>query len=215
MSFKEKCPTCGTQCDVTWQGLELVENTGDETLASKSYKPEHDPEFLMNTLHMDQTGLAAGLATVNKIVQQYQWVTEGRGPYAWNDEKYKEEMGNMLTNIGDAATKALNNSGALAHSVCCQRSVRTVTMEDIGYIKKDVADKELMAEREKYHKTFLDLGARLGDAIQALTNLVELKNMKDEIENPSTSTGRIIELQKEYENRKPLAWALARKITGK
>lgn len=35
----EKCPTCGTECNIEWYGLELVENTGDETLASKSYTP--------------------------------------------------------------------------------------------------------------------------------------------------------------------------------
>ena len=35
----EPCPTCGTLCQITWAGLELVENTGDETLATKCYNP--------------------------------------------------------------------------------------------------------------------------------------------------------------------------------
>ncbi len=39
-SFKENCPTCGTLCSVEWKGLDLVENTGDETLASKQYTPQ-------------------------------------------------------------------------------------------------------------------------------------------------------------------------------
>lgn len=33
-----QCPTCGAPCKKQWHGLELVELTGDETLASKSYK---------------------------------------------------------------------------------------------------------------------------------------------------------------------------------
>jgi hypothetical protein len=37
--FKENCPTCRTECLAQWYGLELVENTGDETLASKGYEP--------------------------------------------------------------------------------------------------------------------------------------------------------------------------------
>lgn len=35
----ELCPTCGTLCNVTLFGLELVGNTGDETLATKNYIP--------------------------------------------------------------------------------------------------------------------------------------------------------------------------------
>lgn len=31
------CPECGGPCTMTWSGLELVENTGDETLATKHY----------------------------------------------------------------------------------------------------------------------------------------------------------------------------------
>ena len=34
------CPTCGTLCNITWSGLDLVENTGDETLATKNYTPD-------------------------------------------------------------------------------------------------------------------------------------------------------------------------------
>jgi hypothetical protein len=41
--MKEKCPTCGTLCEVKWHGLDLVAESGDETLASKSYKPYELP----------------------------------------------------------------------------------------------------------------------------------------------------------------------------
>lgn len=32
-----KCPECGGPCTMEWSGLDLVANTGDETLASKYY----------------------------------------------------------------------------------------------------------------------------------------------------------------------------------
>jgi hypothetical protein len=52
-TFTANCPTCGTICNVQWHGLDLVENTGDETLASKSYtpvqpEPEPIPEWILN-----------------------------------------------------------------------------------------------------------------------------------------------------------------------
>lgn len=34
----DKCPTCGAPATFEWQGLELVAESGDETLASKVYK---------------------------------------------------------------------------------------------------------------------------------------------------------------------------------
>lgn len=33
-----KCPTCGGDAVFSWSGLDLVANTGDETLASKTYE---------------------------------------------------------------------------------------------------------------------------------------------------------------------------------
>lgn len=34
----EKCPTCGAPAKMTWSGLDLVAETGDETLAQKHYE---------------------------------------------------------------------------------------------------------------------------------------------------------------------------------
>ena len=48
----EKCPCCGTQCEVKWYGLELVAESGDETLASKSYKPVEVSDNDMIKLYM-------------------------------------------------------------------------------------------------------------------------------------------------------------------
>lgn len=33
------CPTCGTPCEIHWSGLEFVEASGDETLATKHHVP--------------------------------------------------------------------------------------------------------------------------------------------------------------------------------
>jgi hypothetical protein len=38
MNNIEKCPTCGAPAKMTWSGLDLVAESGDETLASKHYE---------------------------------------------------------------------------------------------------------------------------------------------------------------------------------
>lgn len=45
-STGEQCPTCGTKCRIEWSGLDLVANSGDETLATKTYIPlvESEPK---------------------------------------------------------------------------------------------------------------------------------------------------------------------------
>jgi hypothetical protein len=35
----EKCPTCGQLCTISWAGLELVVESGDERAATKFYHP--------------------------------------------------------------------------------------------------------------------------------------------------------------------------------
>ena len=37
-SNRALCPECGAPCTLSWSGLDLVENTGDETLATKHYE---------------------------------------------------------------------------------------------------------------------------------------------------------------------------------
>lgn len=39
------CPTCSAPCKISWSGLELVANTGDESLASKHYHFDQSVSF--------------------------------------------------------------------------------------------------------------------------------------------------------------------------
>lgn len=113
-------------------------------------------ELLKATLHIDQTGLAKGLAAVNKLVDSYWWVTEGRGPYKWNDDRYKDEMRIMLEGVSGIATKALNSSATIAHSICCRKEMREATIDDIGYVKKEWADKEIERLKALLQKSIVE-----------------------------------------------------------
>src|SRR5687768_8162932 len=79
---------------------------------------EREIERLKDVLHIDRSGLAKALAEVNKTVDSYHWITEGRGPYAYNDDEYRKEAGYMLEAIKKIADNGLQNSGNLAHAEC-------------------------------------------------------------------------------------------------
>lgn len=78
-------------------------------------------ERLKDVLHRDRSGLAAALAEVWRTAGGYAWVAEGRGPYAWDDEEYRAEMGRMVREIVTLCSKAIGASGDLAHAECCGR----------------------------------------------------------------------------------------------
>lgn len=67
-----------------------------------------------NALDRDQTGLAAALARVIRVTEGYWWVTEGRGSYEWDDERYREETATALSTVAVMAKLALVASGNLA-----------------------------------------------------------------------------------------------------
>lgn len=66
---------------------------------------------LYNALNRDRTGLAAALVEIQRTAAGYFWVTEGRGPYAWDDNRYREETGHALNAILATAGAALRVSG--------------------------------------------------------------------------------------------------------
>lgn len=65
-------------------------------------------------INRDRTGLAGALAAIVAAAKGAWWVTEGRGPYRWNDDEYRKEAGRALQSMTLVAAKALRASGDLA-----------------------------------------------------------------------------------------------------
>ena len=78
-------------------------------------------EQLKNVLHLDRSGLAAGLAECRKIAAGWTWIVDGRGSYEWDDERYQRETDHMITAIIRHCNDVLEKSGNLAHAECCGR----------------------------------------------------------------------------------------------
>ena len=110
-----KCKHCDAEYS-TYPELERhVTETWDHLHARLS-ESEAEVERVRALINRDRTGLAAAIDAMVKEAIGRLWVTEGRGPYAYDDEEYRQEAGRALRAIIEIGKKALNDSGALADS---------------------------------------------------------------------------------------------------
>lgn len=58
---------------------------------------------LRHAIDRDRYIVAAVLQEIRKAVRQHEWLLEGRGPYEWDDDRYKDEFADWVENISIAA----------------------------------------------------------------------------------------------------------------
>ncbi len=68
---------------------------------------------LKRSLEQDRTGMAQALVDVRDEVRSRSWLLEGRGPYEWDDDKYKDEAGQAMRKVAGIAGDALRASGTI------------------------------------------------------------------------------------------------------
>ena len=111
------CPTCGTLCNITWSGLDLVENTGDETLATKNYVPDGGLQEMYDELREDNQRLRAqSLAIGHESIEMR---TENN---ALRNEN--QRLRDALTEANTELQQLAKDCGGCDHSVgICQCSL--------------------------------------------------------------------------------------------
>lgn len=95
-----------------WSAPGLYLRLVDATAVNNGLRTE--VRELKDALHRDKTGLAAALAAIRAEVNGRAWVAEGRGPYEWDDDRYRAEAGDALRTVAAMAKAALEASGDLA-----------------------------------------------------------------------------------------------------
>jgi hypothetical protein len=133
------CPHCGTPGAWTYGGHDPAWlGNGNAKLTEFSAERSHwygVPEFGRNhtparcievlkaevervrgLIHRDRTGLAEAIARMMREAGSRMWVTEGRGPYAWDDDRYRNEAGEALRAVIAIGKDALRASGDNADS---------------------------------------------------------------------------------------------------
>jgi hypothetical protein len=119
---------------------------------------------LTAALDRDQTGLANALAAIKQRVGAGWWITEGRGSYAWDDDRYRRETAIVLGDVAELASKALHASGDIANQALVDTPLATWAAArelrkrlDAAIAREQAAQDEAAAMREalfqmhKYH----------------------------------------------------------------
>lgn len=59
-------------------------------------------ERLQHAVDRDRYVVAAALGTIRKAINGHRWLLEGRGPYEWDDDRYRDEFADAIRNIEEA-----------------------------------------------------------------------------------------------------------------
>lgn len=95
---------------------------------------EDEVARLKSLIHLDRTGLALGLNKIQRIAKGFDWICEGRGPYEYDDKRYRMEVGSLIAQVMAVAREHLHASGDLADEAFHPRAEETDRMlaEDCG-----------------------------------------------------------------------------------
>lgn len=83
------------------------ENDAPREAAALITAQQAEIERLKDVIDVDRYKVAIGVEAVTKALNCRRWLSEGgRGPYAWDDERYQQEFGGAISEI-DAALATL------------------------------------------------------------------------------------------------------------
>jgi hypothetical protein len=89
----------------------------DQALRDENTALKSEVQRLRDSLNIDKTGLASALNECRRAANGRRWICQGRGPYTYDDDRYREETGHLIDEVNAIAEKALNESGKLATAV--------------------------------------------------------------------------------------------------
>jgi hypothetical protein len=105
------CPDCGAELYEKFWGNGGWAKTDKAT--DRTHGADDCVKRLRELLHRDRTGLAEAISRMVKEAAGRMWVTDGRGCYEWDDDRYKEEAGDALRAVIEVGKKALLDSGTI------------------------------------------------------------------------------------------------------
>ena len=172
--LKEDYRTSNTTDQQAWQQHILALVPNPNALA------EHDAALvapLRELLEHDRSQVALHITAIIKAVKSRDWLTEGRGPYEWNDDNWHKEFAAAATEILEAAEPL---ERIAADWTECSRKNEDVVQARIN-LKADNAALRLELERERNPakvQAVLDLLAER-DKLKAQIASAEAKAARD------------------------------------
>lgn len=102
----DQCSCCGWPFygpDQDAQAIEWWNTRASTTAQNRADVVEAEVQRLMHVIDRDRYVVAACLGQINAAIDGRVWLLEGRGPYEWDDDRYREEFGDALKSIREAA----------------------------------------------------------------------------------------------------------------
>lgn len=108
----------GVRCEVLEDGV-LRPQDAAFIVASRAAVPELIAEVRSQREELEREGvtrreLSRGLSAILERLHAGWWITEGRGPYEWDDDRYREETRVVLEEVMRLAGEALLAAGRAA-----------------------------------------------------------------------------------------------------
>lgn len=77
----------------------------------RAERAEAEVKRMREFVRVDTEGLANNLREVMTIASGFDWICEGRGPYRYDDDRYRMEVGNLITRVIKVSSDGLLASG--------------------------------------------------------------------------------------------------------
>jgi len=97
--------------------IELIFDSMEAYANQQTAPLQAEIQNLKNALWQDKSNMAQALSAIIKWADGYEWILEGRGPYEWDDQRYKDEVKGIIIGVTEIARRALSNSGNLVKQV--------------------------------------------------------------------------------------------------
>jgi len=109
------------------------------------YQTDNAIDHLMHIIDRDRYVVAHGLTNIIGTLRGYSWLLEGRGPYEWNDDKYREEFSRVI----EAIEKSLEPLRKVAwdKSDCTRIEERVVKAREAAanLLKQPIGPREMIS----------------------------------------------------------------------
>ena len=123
--FQAKCDEIGA---LLGKAEELTAQR--DAFGQKAHQLQDEVLRVRALIHRYRTGLTEAIERMVKEAAGRLWVAGSRGPYAWDDEKYREEAGTALRAVIEIGKKALGDSGDNADSAFRPETPKVVMWGD-------------------------------------------------------------------------------------
>lgn len=161
--------------------------------------------YLVQALEQDDVGLSRALKKIQRIVAGATWLLEARGPYEWDDDRYKDEAGQIIRPVLEICEAELSTSGTLMMTTLRDMKAKAAAWCAEQFDRDALQNQVTLAKAEAAGAGSLLLDVQ-HDCIRATKALNAVTTQRNELSQA------LIESERKIETWKPFALGLKRDL---